>query len=118
MNELLFAELSAWLTQAGLSGTSETNIVSSFCEQVVAAGLPLDRTVVFIDTLHPVHEGGYSAGGMTPRKLLSSNMAAPARTASPPVVLIQRTFRPPRAGGTAHPSTGCSKLVTRCCAVA
>ena len=31
MNEAFFAELSAWLTQAGLAGTSETDIVSGFC---------------------------------------------------------------------------------------
>ena len=57
MNEAFFAELSAWLTQAGLAGTSEIEIVSGFCDRCVAAGLPLFRTVVLIDTLHPVHEG-------------------------------------------------------------
>jgi adenylate cyclase len=57
MNELFFAELSAWLTQAGLADTSETEIVSGFCDRCLAAGLPLFRTVVLIDTLHPVHEG-------------------------------------------------------------
>src|SRR5229473_7955342 len=57
MNEAFFAELSAWLTQAGLAGTPETEIVSGFCDRCVAAGLPLARTHVFIDTLHPVHEG-------------------------------------------------------------
>jgi adenylate cyclase len=57
MNELFFAELSAWLMQAGLAGTSETEIVSGFCDRCLADGLPLFRTVVLIDTLHPVHEG-------------------------------------------------------------
>src|SRR5689334_2118601 len=57
MNEAFFAELSAWLTQTGLAGTSELDIVTGFCERCVAAGLPLERTVVLIDTLHPVHEG-------------------------------------------------------------
>jgi len=57
MNEAFFAELSAWLTQAGLAGTSETDIVSGFCDRCGAAGLPLARTTVLIDTLHPVHEG-------------------------------------------------------------
>jgi adenylate cyclase len=57
INELFFGELSAWLTQAGLAGTSETEIVSGFCDRCLAAGLPLFRTVVLIDTLHPVHEG-------------------------------------------------------------
>jgi adenylate cyclase len=66
MNEAFFAELSAWLTQAGLAGTSETDIVSSFCDRCVAAGLPLARTVVFIDTLHPVHEGRLYRWGFGP----------------------------------------------------
>src|ERR1700741_5074944 len=57
MNEAFFAELSAWLTQAGLAGTSETDIVSGFCDRCVAAGLPVARALMFIDTLHPVHEG-------------------------------------------------------------
>ncbi len=67
MNEDFFAELSDWLTQCGLAGTSETDIVSGFCERCVAARLPLGRALMFIDTLHPVHEGrlfrwGYGPG--------------------------------------------------------
>jgi len=57
MNEAVFTELSAWLTKAGLAGTVETDIVAGFCERCVVAGLPLGRANVFIDTLHPVHEG-------------------------------------------------------------
>jgi adenylate cyclase len=57
MNENFPAKLSAWLTQAGLAGISESDIVSGFCDRCVAAGLPLGRGLVFIDTLHPVHEG-------------------------------------------------------------
>ncbi len=57
MNEASFTELSAWLTEAGLAGISETEIVSGFCERCVAAGLPLGRALVLIDALHPVHEG-------------------------------------------------------------
>ena len=67
VNEAFFADLSAWLTQAGLGGASETDIVSGFCDRCVAAGLPLARALLFIDTLHPVHEGrllrwGYGPG--------------------------------------------------------
>ena len=51
------AELSAWLTQAGLAGMPEIEIVSGFCERCVAAGVPLARGMAFVDTLHPVHEG-------------------------------------------------------------
>jgi adenylate cyclase len=80
MNERFFTELSAWLTQAGLAGTAESDIVSGFCERCVAAGLPLARTVVFIDTLHPVHEGRLFRWGYDP-------------TQAPPVIEYGRTSR-------------------------
>lgn len=66
MNEQLFSELSAWVTQAGLTGTPETDIVSEFCSRCVAAGLPLARSMMFIDTLHPVHEGQLFRWGFSP----------------------------------------------------
>ena len=65
MNEAFFAETATWLTKAGLSGTAETEIVSGFCERCVAAGLPIGRVNVFIDTLHPVHEGRLFRWGIT-----------------------------------------------------
>jgi adenylate cyclase len=52
-----FAELSVWITEAGLAGQNETAILAGFCEREVAHGLPLARAVVLIDTLHPVYEG-------------------------------------------------------------
>ena len=66
MNETFFSEVSAWLVQAGLAGTSETEIVSGFCDRCVAAELPLGRAIVFIDTLHPVHEGRLFRWGYDP----------------------------------------------------
>src|SRR5215831_21314395 len=66
VNEAFFADLSAWLTQAGLAGASETDIVSGFCDRCVAAGLPLARALLFIDTLHPVHEGRLLRWGYGP----------------------------------------------------
>src|ERR1700730_17574150 len=66
MNEEFFTELSAWLTEAGLAGTPETVIVSEFCDRCVAAGLPLARSLMFIDTLHPVHEGRLFRWGYNP----------------------------------------------------
>jgi adenylate cyclase len=66
MNEQLFSELSAWVTQAGPTGTPETDIVSEFCSRCVAAGLPLARSMMFIDTLHPVHEGQLFRWGFSP----------------------------------------------------
>ena len=50
-------ELTAWLARAGLAGVSELALVTGFCERVVAAGVPVARAQVFIDTLDPVHEG-------------------------------------------------------------
>ena len=52
-----FAELSAWITEAGLAGQSESAILAGFCEREVARGLPLARGLVLIDTLHPIYEG-------------------------------------------------------------
>ena len=66
MNDEFFTELSAWLTEAGLAGTPETAIVSGFCDRCVAAGLPLARSLLFIDTLHPVHEGRLFRWGYSP----------------------------------------------------
>jgi adenylate cyclase len=82
MNEAFFTALAAWVTQAGLAGTSETDIVSGFCERCVAAGLPIGRTQVFIDTLHPVHEGRLFRWGHDPSE---SPLADYGRT-SPEVI--------------------------------
>jgi hypothetical protein len=60
--------LSAWLTQADLAGTPETDIVSGFCDRCVTAGIPLGRAHVFIDTLHPVHEGRLFRWGYGPEE--------------------------------------------------
>ncbi|HUK07040.1 MAG TPA: adenylate/guanylate cyclase domain-containing protein [Stellaceae bacterium] len=66
MKETFFADLSGWLTQAGLAGTSESDIVSGFCDRCVAAELPLRRGLLFIDTLHPVYEGRLYRWGFGP----------------------------------------------------
>jgi adenylate cyclase len=70
MNDAFFTELSAWLTQAGLAGTPETEIISVFCDRCVAAGIPLGRAHVAIDTLHPVHEGRLFHWGYSPDESL------------------------------------------------
>jgi adenylate cyclase len=57
MNDTQFAELSAWITEAGLAGRPETDLVAGFCDRLQAAGMPLAFGVVIADTLHPVHEG-------------------------------------------------------------
>ena len=57
MNDTQFAELSRWITEAGLAGRSEIEMLDGFCQRLQAAGLPLAFAVVVADTLHPVHEG-------------------------------------------------------------
>src|SRR5580700_2080825 len=57
MDPARFAELARWTTEAGLAGKSETAMLDGFCRRAVAAGLPVARAMVIIDTLHPVHEG-------------------------------------------------------------
>ena len=62
MTEAEFAEIAAWIAEAGLAGRGETDIVAGFCDRVVAVGLPLARAAIFIDTLHPIYEGRRFAG--------------------------------------------------------
>ena len=57
MNDASATEIGAWVTAAGLAGATEPDLLRGFCERAVAAGLPLARALVLIDTLHPVHEG-------------------------------------------------------------
>jgi len=57
MTEAEIAKLASWLAKVGLEGRAETVLVEGFCQRAVAAGLPLVRAIVFIDTLHPIHEG-------------------------------------------------------------
>lgn len=46
-----------WIVRRGLEGAPETDLLIKFCEECNAAGLPLARALLIIDTLHPVHEG-------------------------------------------------------------
>jgi class 3 adenylate cyclase len=57
MDNEQFAELSAWVTEAGLAGQSESAILAGLCEREAALGLRLARALVLIDTLHPIYEG-------------------------------------------------------------
>ncbi len=66
IDEKQLTELTAWLAGAGLAGKSELALVFGFCERAVAAGLPVARANVLIDTLHPVHEGRIFRWGHDP----------------------------------------------------
>jgi adenylate cyclase len=57
MKDAEFAEISAFVTQSGLAGTDPNTMLMGFCERLRAAGLPLARASVIIDTLHPDYEG-------------------------------------------------------------
>ncbi len=57
MTEQELAALASWIASVGLEGAGETVLIEGFCSRAVAAGLPFARAVVFIDTLHPIHEG-------------------------------------------------------------
>ena len=46
-----------WVVSAGLNGLSETDLQQGFCRRCQAAGIPLTRGVIIIDTLHPIFEG-------------------------------------------------------------
>lgn len=46
-----------WIVRRGLKGMEEVDLLREFCEKCNAAGLPIARALVVIDTLHPVHEG-------------------------------------------------------------
>ncbi len=89
MNHALFTALPEWLTQAGLAGVAEPDIVSGLCERCVAAGIPLARGQVLIDTLHPVHEGRLFRWGHEPHE--------------PPLVDYGRTTRDPDAASGSYP---------------
>lgn len=46
-----------WVAQAGLAGADEAALVRGFSERCIAAGCPLSRGLVIVDTLHPLYEG-------------------------------------------------------------
>ncbi|HEY1236198.1 MAG TPA: adenylate/guanylate cyclase domain-containing protein [Candidatus Binatia bacterium] len=57
MDNAEFAELAAWITEAGLAGQNEIATLNGFCERAVRFGLPIARAIVLADTLHPIYEG-------------------------------------------------------------
>lgn len=57
MNRDDIDRIGAWITERGLAGTTETELLHGFCERCCDAGLPLSRGVALIDTLHPTYEG-------------------------------------------------------------
>lgn len=56
----------AAMTDRGLKGATEAEVLMSFCEACREAGLRMDRALVLMDTLHPVHEGRVFRWGSDP----------------------------------------------------
>ncbi len=57
MKEAAFDALAGWVTNAGLMGRPESELMAGFCRGIVNAGVPLARAMVILDTLHPIYEG-------------------------------------------------------------
>jgi len=51
------ADIARWVTEAGLTGMMELELLHGFCHRLVAGGVPVARANILIDTLHPIHEG-------------------------------------------------------------
>ena len=57
MDQTALNELAGWVTEAGLIGLDERELMSGFCRRIVDIGVPLARAIVILDTLHPIYEG-------------------------------------------------------------
>jgi adenylate cyclase len=57
MDHARYSPLIEWIASAGLAGRRELALLEGFCARAAAAGVPLARAVIGIDTLHPVLEG-------------------------------------------------------------
>jgi adenylate cyclase len=57
MKEPDFDELASWVTDAGLIGRTDSELMAGFCGRIADAGVPLARAMVILDTLHPIYEG-------------------------------------------------------------
>lgn len=51
------SEVQVWLTRQGLAGASERDLLYGLSERLVAAGVPLDRSFLGVDVLHPTIGG-------------------------------------------------------------
>lgn len=51
------ATIAKWVTEAGLKGMTELDLLHGFCNRLMVGGLPIARVNIVIDTLHPIHEG-------------------------------------------------------------
>ena len=57
MDKSQLTDIANAITEAGLAGRPESVLVAELCARAVAAGTPLARASVIVDTLHPIYEG-------------------------------------------------------------
>ncbi|MCA1441377.1 adenylate/guanylate cyclase domain-containing protein [Ensifer sp. IC4062] len=57
MNDQQIRQLILWISEQGIRGSEEPELLAGFCERCRQAGLPLERALGLIDTLHPEIEG-------------------------------------------------------------
>ncbi|OOG62679.1 adenylate/guanylate cyclase domain-containing protein [Sinorhizobium sp. A49] len=57
MNNEQIRDIVLWLSEEGLKGLAEPEMLAGFCEKCRAAGIDLARAQGLIDTLHPEFEG-------------------------------------------------------------
>jgi len=57
MDKSQLTDIAISITESGLAGRPESMLVAELCDRAVAAGLPLARAAVIVDTLHPIYEG-------------------------------------------------------------
>ncbi|WP_262027849.1 adenylate/guanylate cyclase domain-containing protein [Microvirga sp. Mcv34] len=57
MDKAQAAHIAKWVTEAGLVGMSELELLRGFCTRLTGEGLPISQVNIIIDTLHPIHEG-------------------------------------------------------------
>jgi adenylate cyclase len=57
MDHQRYLPMIEWVAAAGLSDRREVDLLQGFCERALAAGLPLRRAMIGVDTLHPVLVG-------------------------------------------------------------
>ena len=46
MNDAIFNELAGWVTEAGLIGRAESELMAGFCQRISVAGVRLARSMV------------------------------------------------------------------------
>ncbi|AFL53850.1 adenylate cyclase [Sinorhizobium fredii] len=57
MKDQVIRDIVLWMSDEGIRGLKEQDLLAGFCDQCHAAGIHVDRALGLIDTLHPEFEG-------------------------------------------------------------